>query len=240
MFTNYVVSLDGRIAVPSGDGNVEVPAAIANPRDWRLLQELQAQSDIVISSGRYLREYAAGDAQENLDTLSQPEYADLAAYRQDHGLKPVPDICIVSVALDFNIPQILLDQGRRIIIVTPQPSDPDRIQRLQDQGGEIVHCPGQEVDGDHLYTSLSDMGYQVIFAASGPKINHILMAARRVDRLYLTFAHRLLGGDPFASIAQGPAFAPPVDFKLRSLYLDAEGLDGIGQLFGSYEGAQAS
>jgi len=46
-----------------------VPRAIANERDWRLFQELSAQADIFLTSGRYLREWAKGQAQEILPDL---------------------------------------------------------------------------------------------------------------------------------------------------------------------------
>ncbi|RME52690.1 MAG: pyrimidine reductase, partial [Caldilineae bacterium] len=67
VYANFVVSLDGRIAVPAADGQgLIVPKQIANERDWRLYQELAAQADLIISSGRYLRDWAAGRAQEIL------------------------------------------------------------------------------------------------------------------------------------------------------------------------------
>ena len=52
---NFVSSLDGRIAVPDSSGKgVTLAEAITNPRDWRLFQELAVQTDILITSGRYL------------------------------------------------------------------------------------------------------------------------------------------------------------------------------------------
>jgi len=58
---NFVGSLDGRIAVPDSSGKgVTLAEAITNPRDWRLFQELAVQTDILITSGRYLRQYATG------------------------------------------------------------------------------------------------------------------------------------------------------------------------------------
>jgi hypothetical protein len=56
-----------------------------------------------------------------------------------------------------------------------------------------------------------------------------------LDRLYLTYANRLLGGDPFATVVDGPRFPEPVGARLHALYLDAQGLGGLGQLFACYE-----
>ena len=56
VYANFIASVDGRIAIqhPSGEG-LTVPKSTANERDWRLFQELAAQADIIISSGRYAR-----------------------------------------------------------------------------------------------------------------------------------------------------------------------------------------
>ena len=70
VYTNYVVSLDGRIAVPRADGTgMAIPPATSNGRDWRLFQELAVQADVILTSGRYLRDYARGEAQEILEGL---------------------------------------------------------------------------------------------------------------------------------------------------------------------------
>jgi len=52
--------------------------------------------------------------------------------------------------------------------------------------------------------------------------------------LYITHAHRILGSEPFASLVDGPLLEPAVGFTLNTLYFDRQGLDGLGQLFVSY------
>src|SRR5690242_10250320 len=82
VYSNFVVSIDGRIAIPRNKGKgLRVPPATANDRDWRLYQELAAQADVLISSGRYLREWAEGKAQEILQ-VDDPKFADLRRWRQ--------------------------------------------------------------------------------------------------------------------------------------------------------------
>ncbi|MCJ7823769.1 MAG: hypothetical protein MUP44_02615, partial [Anaerolineales bacterium] len=80
---NFIGSLDGRIAVstPSGKG-VTLAEAITNRRDWRLFQELAVQADILITSGRYLRQYAKGVKQELLQIYADPQFEDLRDWRQ--------------------------------------------------------------------------------------------------------------------------------------------------------------
>ncbi len=61
VYANFVASLDGRIAIPAPGGKgLTIPKTTANERDWRLYQELAAQADLILSSGRYLREWAQG------------------------------------------------------------------------------------------------------------------------------------------------------------------------------------
>lgn len=67
IYSNYIASMDGRISLrDTSTGRFIVPEAIANKRDWRLYQELAAQSDVMITSARYFRQLAKGEAQDLL------------------------------------------------------------------------------------------------------------------------------------------------------------------------------
>lgn len=236
VYANFVTSLDGRIAVPgpTGSGQV-VPKQVANSRDWRLFQELAVQADVVISSGRYLRDYASGHAQEILRVYDDPQFADLADWRVQHGLSPQPDIAVISASLDFPVPEALLAGGRRVVIFTTEQADPRRVQELEAQAGQVIAAGEQTVTGDRLVQAMAELGYRAIYSASGPKVLHLLLAAGMLDRLYLTLAHRLLGGNPFSTIVEGPLLDPAAGMRLRTAYLDAAGLDGLGQLFLCYD-----
>ncbi len=237
VYANFVVSLDGRIAIPhpSGDG-LMVPKAIANERDWRLFQELAAQADLIISSGRYLRDWADGRAQEILQT-DDPRFADLRRWREEQGLKPQPDIAIISGSLDFPIPEVLTRNGRHAIIFTAANPDPARVAEIENQAGQVIIAGEERVDGRRLVQAMTELGYQTVYSAAGPKILHMLLVGGVLDRLYLTHASRLLGGNPFASIVEGGVLATAVNMKLHSLTLDPAGLDGLGQLFLAYDRA---
>ncbi len=237
VYSNYVTSLDGRIAIPHPSRpGLTVPAAIANDRDWRLFQELAIQADILFTSGRYLRDYADGRAQEILRVYEGEQFADLATWRSEHGLSPQPDLAVISASLNFPVPEALTTAGRRVWIITVENADKDRVRALQDKANVLV-AGEMKVEGDKLVQSLGDRGYRLMYNATGPKVLHMLLASGRLDRLYLTFANRILGGDPFATIVDGDTLEPPVNFKLDALYLDPLGLDGLGQLFAAYEKA---
>jgi riboflavin biosynthesis pyrimidine reductase len=236
VYANFVTSLDGRIAVPGPTGSgLVVPKQVANSRDWRLFQELAVQADVVISSGRYLRDYASGHAQEILRVYDDPQFADLAQWRVQHGLSPQPDIAVISASLDFPIPEALLAGGRRVVIFTTEQADRQRVRELEAHAGQVVTAGETAVSGDRLVQAMAGLGYRAIYSASGPKVLHLLLAAGVLDRLYLTLANRLLGGDPFSSIVEGPLLEKAVDMRLRSAYYDDAGLDGLGQLFVCYD-----
>ncbi len=233
---NFVGSIDGRIAVPDPSGKgVTLAEAITNPRDWRLFQELAVQADILITSGRYLREYAEGAKQEILQIYDDPQFEDLRDWCLSRGVSPQPDLAVVSSRLDFDVPPALLGDDRSLLIFTTKSADPDRVQRLKDQGAKILFAGEESVDGRELCAHMTELGYQTAYSGAGPKVLHLLASSGVLDRLYLTFVNRILGGDPYASILEGPLLDPPLDLQLNTLYFDPYGIEGLGQLFASYD-----
>jgi riboflavin biosynthesis pyrimidine reductase len=237
-YGNFITSLDGRIAIahPTKPGMV-VPDKIANPRDWRLFQELAVQADILITSGRYLRDYADGRAQEILRVYDDPQFADLKDWRNENGLKTLPDLAVISGSLDFPIPQILAQSERSIFVFTTSQSDPERRAIVEAQMGRVIVAGEKSVGGRQLVTTLSELGYRNVYSATGPRVLHLLLAAGMLDRLYLTQTSRLLGGDPFSSIVEGQLLKPAFDLELISVHYDPHALDGVGQLLTTYQRA---
>lgn len=235
VYANFIVSIDGRIAIPRKDGSgLTVPKQIANKRDWRLFQELAAQADVIISSGRYLREWAEGRAQEILQ-IDDPRYADLREWREEHGLRPQPDIAIVSASMRFPVPDVLTAGGRRFVVFTIDGQAPDRLKEIETKGGEVYLVGEETVDSRLMIEKMDELGYRTIYSAAGPKIHHMLLTGGILNRLYLTYANRILGGQPFASILEGELLTNPVELRINCIYYDPEGLDGLGQLFVSYD-----
>jgi len=238
IYSNFITSLDGRIAIahPTKPGMV-VPDQIANPRDWRLFQELAVQADVLITSGRYLRDYVDGRAQEILRVYDDPQLTDLKGWRNKNGLKPLPDLAVISGSLDFPIPEVLAQSDRSILVYTTSKADPQRRETIEAQMGRVIVAGEESVKGQYLITSLSDLGYRMVYSATGPRVLHLLLAAGMLDRLYLTHTNRMLGGDPFSSIVEGRLLEPPVDFELVSAHYDPHALNGLGQLLSTYQRA---
>lgn len=236
VYTNYVTSIDGRIAIPRSEGKgMTVPKDTANDRDWRLFQELAVQADVIISSGRYLRDYAEGQAQEILRVYDDPRFADLGRWRAERGLPPYPDLALVSGSLDFSVPEFLTQSGRRVIILTDGAADRERARRLENEAGQVIVAGERDVSGRQAVEALGRLGYRTVYMATGPRVHHLLLADDVLDRLYTTVAHRLLGGQPFSSLVEGELLRPAIGMRLHALYFDPHALDGLGQQFACYE-----
>jgi len=229
IYSNYIASLDGRIALRhQATGEFGVPAAIANQRDWRLYQELAAQSDVMITSARYFRQLDKGCAQDLLPVGREPDYTDLAAWRVQQGLKAQPDVVIVSASLDVPLTAVASLQDRQVWVMTSEQADVEKVQRLENIGVKVLIAGNDKVQGKLLKQGLINQGYRSAYMIAGPAVHHTLLADGVLNRLFLSTHLSLLGGDDFHSILNGDISA--VQASLVSLYLDIQG----GQMFGQY------
>ncbi len=237
VYANFIASLDGRIAVAGIQGELTVPEKIINPRDWRLFQELAAQADILLSSGRFLRDYAVGRAQEILRIYDDPRLVDLADWRKSHNLPHFPAIAVISASLDFPIPSALIEGDRKVVILTTQNAPEERKQALQGLGLPVLIAGEDHVNGKIAVNLLSSNGFQTIYSAAGPRVLHLLLEEAVLDRLYLTTTTRMLGGAPFSTLLEGALLKKSTDFILKHLYYDPIAPGPGGQLFAAYDRA---
>ncbi len=222
VYGNFVTTLDGRISLHDEETGVEgVPPSIADPRDWRLFQELAARADALITSGRYLRDLKAGTAQDVLPLGTGPAFADLRQWRQDQGLPAQPDVIVLSASLEFEPPQQLLDQGRRLVVLTTEQAADSQARRLMERGVEVRRiCSGPRVGGAEAVRVIGDLGYRRVYSVTGPWVFHSLVEAGALDALFLTWRQRIVGGQDFSTITSGPQLRPPADFRLHWMYRD--------------------
>lgn len=232
IYANYIASVDGRISLRDHQsGEFMVPDSIANKRDWRLYQELAAQADVMLTSARYFRQLAQGKAQDLLPVGTGAAYADLAEWRQENGLKPQPDVVILSNSLD--IPEQALAQltDRRVIVCTSEQADDKKVQRLASLACRVLPCGQQQVEGRLLKQQLIQAGYRSAYMIAGPEVHRSLIHAGVLDRLFLSTRLNLLAGDAFHSILNGE-LDNPAELELVSLYFDQH--QASAQLFAQY------
>jgi len=223
IYANYIASLDGRISVRNPEtGEQEVPGAIANKRDWRLYQELAAQSDVMITSARYFRQLARGRAQDLLPVGREPEYRDLYQWRRAQGLDVRPAVAIVSNSLDIPAEALDVIHDRDTYVFTTQHADTVWEKALKARGAHVIHAGRKTcVEGGALRRRLAGLGFSSACMIAGPQVHGTLVRAGALDRLFLTTHYSLLGGGEFHTILQGE-LAAPVSLELKSLYLDTE------------------
>jgi len=236
-YSNFITSLDGRIAIATEERATHiVPPAIANPRDWRLYQELAGQADLLITSGRYFRQSLLGEAQDELPLGSGSAYDDIRNWRSQHGLAPQPDIVIMSSSLNIPVAALERYRSRTIYVMTGDEADPSRVASLRNHGIEVIPAgPGHSVDGRRMYAELAARNYRSIYAIAGPAVFHTLAAAGIVDRLYLTITLQILGGQGYDTLTRGGLLEPVPGMHLAGLYHDPHAPVKASQLFGIFE-----
>jgi riboflavin biosynthesis pyrimidine reductase len=237
VYTNFVSSLDGRIAIANqGRGTYGVPASIENKHDWRLYQELAGRADLIITSGRFIRQTLAGKEQAVLPISLESEYEDILAWRKQQGLGVQPDIAILSASLDIPVAALKNYRGRKVIVVTGNRADKNKTEELQEAGIEVLRAgKSHHADGKEMITSLGSRGYQSIYAVAGPSVCNTLVAAQVLDRLYLTITHQLLSGNEFDTVLTGNSLSPAQGMQLVSLYMDTHAPEGASQWFCAFE-----
>jgi len=225
IYSNFVASLDGRISRFNPEtGDYEVPKSLANARDWRLYQELAAQSDILVTSARYFRQLSKGTAQDMLPIGNK--FEELKQWRLDRGLKAQPDVAILSRSLD--IPTEVFEQlgDRTIYVMTSTNAPADKRVELESQGVTVITVGEVDVEGRELRKALITLGLRSAYMIAGPAVHSTLINAGVLDRLFLTTRFTLLGSEKTHGFFEGKSLAP----ELIKLYLDEEGQ----QLFAQY------
>lgn len=237
VYGNFVSSLDGRIALRDArSGENRLPEALTSHNDFRLLLELHAQADCLITHGGYMRAIAERRLDDLLQVGTVTGHEDLAAWRKAQGLAAQPAICIASASLDFPFPESVTRHGQQAFIATGRSAEGARVRRLECAGYEVVIAgEGSAVEGGPLVQALAQRGYRNAFLLAGPRMLETMLRDGVLSRLYLTLVHRLLGGEHFHSLIEGPALHTAGRLKLAALYLDSNSPDNTGQFFAELE-----
>ena len=222
VYGSFVSSLDGRIAVDDTTGAANgVLTGLTSANDFRLFQELHAQADCLITHGGYLRALAGGKLGNVLQVNASRRSADLAQWRKDNGLSAQPAIVVASASLDFPLPASIAEHQQPLYIATGEQADPARVETLLERGLQVIFAgAGRMVEGAPLTRALGELGYRCLYLLAGPQMLQTMLRDRQLSRLYLTIRHRLLGGEHFHTLIQGPRLDDSGELMLRGLYYD--------------------
>ncbi len=185
-------------------------------------------------SARYVRDLPRGVTTASFPVSVRPEHDDLRQWRLTHGLAPQPAIVIVTASLELPSLVPLIESGRSVYVATGNAANPRKIARLESEGVRVLRVGGgARADGGRLIEALAREQHSSIAMLGGGEVLHALVVDDVLDRLYLTLACRMLGGQSFDTLLTGPVLEAAPRFKLEALHYDAEARDGsdVEQLF---------
>lgn len=242
VYASFVCSLDGRIALRDpATATGRLPAALGSASDFRLLLELQAQADCLVTHAGYMRDIAAGRLDDILQVGGPGPGADLARWRRENGLPAQPAVVIASASLDFSVPDSLAHSRQRVIVAVGRAAPAGRLATLRRQGHEVIVAGGgPSVDGGPLVRALGERGFRSLHLMAGPRLFDTVLRDGALSRLYLTTTHRLLGGEAFDTMLAGPELGDAEGrLRLSSLHYDPMEPVGPGQWFTRFDCAAA-
>ena len=156
------------------------------------------QADCFITNGSYLRDLHRGELGDTLQLGHLDQFPYLRDYREQHHAHPFPQVLAISRSLDFPVPTACIARTR---ILTPADTDSGRVQALEQEGVTVVRTSDKgSVSNDAIMDQLRAMGARTAYLLCGPGIGAPLMQHGHVQRLYLSWLHRLQGGHPVLTI----------------------------------------
>ena len=234
IYSSFIMSLNGAIAIDGGRGSWTHPATLTDPRDLRLLCELMAQADCLITSAGYLRDLERGSLGNLLQLPQTPEFRDLSDYRARHHDALFPSVLVVSRSLNFQVPGSIAEHRQTLRVLAPQNAPERRVAELRDQGVDVILSEdADQVGSEAVIANLKELGARTAYLFCGPQMNGILMQSGQVRRLYLTWLHRLQGGHPALTVGSLLPASWASSLELVELF-QAEAEEGLPGFWFSY------
>jgi riboflavin biosynthesis pyrimidine reductase len=196
---NMVTSADGKATI---DGTEQ---GLGSTTDQRLMRELRAGADIVMSGASTLR--ATG-------TSSRVRDDDLIALREQRGQSPHPIAATLSASGDLPLDRLFFtaDDFEAVVYVTEATSD-ERREAIEATGRRAVVLCGDTVT-EMLRHMRQELGVEVALIEGGPTTNGDLFQRGLVDEFFLTLGPVVVGGNVTLSAVRG-AEPPTLDSATR-------------------------
>ena len=208
---NFVVSLDGAVAVEGRSG------ALGSPGDRRIFRVLRALADVVLvghgtAAAEGYRAVAADSPVGRLRSeLGRPATAPIAVVSRRASLDPASGLVTDAVS--------------PTLLVTCESVDADRRAALTAAGVVVLVCGEDDVDLPLALDRLAELGIEQVLCEGGPALLRAALAAGVVDELDLSISSSLVGTAP--RLLDGP-LPGVVRSKLRQV------LEEDGTLFNRY------
>lgn len=188
VFTNFVSSLDGVVAIPSLTQSSSI-IADGSEADRFVMGLLRACADLVLIGSGTLRSSPA--SLWRAERVYPPGAAAFAELRHRLGAPAHPRVAVVTASGSIDAEHPVLAAGA-LVLTTEHGAG--RLDGTLPPDAELVMLPGEhEVDLRAAIDALRARGHELILSEAGPALTGSLLAADLLDELFLTVSPVLAG-----------------------------------------------
>jgi riboflavin biosynthesis pyrimidine reductase len=212
LIANFVSSVDGVVALPSGGESGMVISQNSAP-DHFVMGLLRALADVVVVGAGTLRR--SPGHRWIPDAIFRPAALEYARLRSRLGLAEQPRFVVVSASGAIDTSQPALENA---IIATTR-SGQSQLERRAPASSRVVAFQGEAVDWRELLRLLRAEGARLVLTEGGPRAFGELVSLGVVDELFLTSSPALFGrfsGDERKALTEGFDLGR-TDLRLRSV-----------------------
>lgn len=175
---NFISSVDGAATTGGLSGG------LGDDSDKRRFELLRRVADVVLVGAGTVRAEGYGPLRVS---------AQSARWRFEHGMPEHPVFAIVSGSLDLDPASRIFTEApvRPVVVTTESASGVDAFADIAD----VIVAGAEHADLPQALDALAERGLVRVLCEGGPSLFGSLLAADRVDELYLTIAARLEAGD---------------------------------------------
>jgi riboflavin biosynthesis pyrimidine reductase len=206
VYTNFVSTIDGVVAVPSVPRSNALIAG-GSDGDRFLMGLLRAFADCVLVGAGTLAASPKGTwLAERVFPDAEAAFAEL---RRMRGRPPRPDVAILTGRGSIDVDHPVLE---RAVVLTSADGASRLEGRLPEETSVIPLGPQARLDPRLVVEALRDRGHRLVLSEAGPHTFGTFLEAGAVDELFLTVSPLLAGsrgGESTYGLVESAALFPP-------------------------------
>ena len=188
LYTNFVATLDGVVAIP-GMRNSNAFVAGESDADRFLMGLLRAMADVVLIGSGVLRASPRGTWQAS--AIFPPAASAYAELRKSLGVPATVDVALLTGSGSVDPAHPVLELGALVLTTD---SGAERLRGSLPAASTILPLGADpRIPPDEILRALRERGYGRILSEAGPHTFGELLDARLVDELFLTSSPLLVG-----------------------------------------------
>jgi riboflavin biosynthesis pyrimidine reductase len=223
LIANFVSTLDGVVALGSGDLSGGSVISGAHEPDRFGMAVLRAIADVVVVGAGTLRESRKQRwTAEHLQPALAPAFRE---WREAMGLAPQPTTVVVTSRGDIPTQHPGLTNPDVPVVIATSAEGAARLAThqlarhvaLEEIGTTETPGGGQRIGGQAIVDLVSSLDAHLVLCEGGPHLLGELLAADVVDELFLTLAPQLVGRDDPARLGLVEGLALPAGARWLEL-----------------------